>query len=196
MLLAALGLFLLSVHVSSQVAGADLHVWPGVLACGVLTAARAVPGAWRDTLAPGTHYVLITGALAWAAGAFDVFARAFAALPLVLFWIEVAARRGVVRYDPTTSRFLLTRSSLYGILRVAGALVEARTEVPARIVRLLPLAAASIETVGMRLVGHGDSYTFSVTDRAFASYVILKSGLFVALPYLEDALATPPAYLR
>lgn len=194
-ILTYLSVFLLSAHVSSQVARADIHVWPAALALATVDAARrARGGGCADALAPGTHFLVAFGGLAWAVDAFGVFARAFASLPLTLFLLQIAQRRGLVHYDVSSSRFVVVRASAYALLRATGEVLRVRASVPVRIVRLVPFAVGLLETAGMRVLGHGGAYAFSVSSDDFVVYSTLKSAAFLAAPYLEDALATPPGW--
>lgn len=201
--------FLLTAHVASELAAPhDVRVrlpyyfLPGGVATAVVAFALFLPpppgAASLVTLLYGfgIEYPVGWGVAAWIAGVFDVFAVAFACAPLLLYPLAVAKRCDLVRYDPTTAPFVLSRAACYGGLRAVGVLLvrETSSAIPPAFARLLPLAAASIETLGMSYAGSSGSYTFESSSPMFAMYALLKSAVFVALPVLEDALAQPPAW--
>ena len=100
----------------------------------------------------------------------------------MLFCLEVADARGLLRYDLRARGFYVTRSTAYAALRALTAATP-----PRGLARLVPLLVATLETVGMAAHGGGaGSYAFA-TRAEFASYALLKSGVFVALPLLEEA---------
>jgi hypothetical protein len=185
-----LGLLLLSAHVTAEVAmvarGGDSHrrfflvFWPGALLSGALACAPVRLSEVRGT---GVEGLLLAAALAWWARVLDVFALAYVGCALVLFCLEVADARGLLRYDLRARGFYVTRSTAYAALRA----LSAATPLPRGLVRLVPLLVATAETLGMAVHGGGaGSYAFP-TRADFASYALLKSAIFVALPLLEAA---------
>lgn len=199
MFLPAVGLLLLSAYVGAQcVADAVVPWWwlAGAAAAAVSGAAPLFVVAPRHLLAPGVHYAVAVGAAAWAAGVFPVYARAVAATPLLLVWLEWAHARGRVRYDPTTAAFAHSRAVGYAALRSLTAAVATRnpTSFPRGVARLVPLAASTLETLGMLVLGWRTSYDLP-RPADFAAYAVLKAVVFAALPLLEEALATTPPWV-
>lgn len=144
----------------------------------------------QSTLHFGILYPVLWGTLASLTGTFAEYATAFACAPLLLYPLSVAHRRGgLLRYDPDTASFVLSRASLYAALRAASRLLQDAPPLHLRpsLARLLPLAAATAETGGMLLWSSSSSYTFSSHSLQFAVYATLKSAVFVTLPVLEEA---------
>ena len=128
--------------------------------------------------------LLAAVAIAAATGTLRVFCLAYALTPLILVWIEASSR---ATYSIDSNYFVLTRSASYASVRALAQLAADRGAIAPRVARLAPFALASLETLGMRVVGT-DSYTFGVAGREFAVYATIKSAVFLALPELEQAL--------
>lgn len=194
-------LFLLCAHVAYEIAkGERAGIFAPAAAAAAAADFVARECAWwtrsslQAVLMPAL-VVAIPGAGFAALGVFDVYAAAYATAPLILVWLQVLhAHERWILYDPSTVRFVATRSASYAALRALGRVVCEAAAVPRRIERLIPLAAASMETMGMMVAlgaapiaaatGSIIGYTFD--GPALLSYATLKSAVFVLLPILED----------
>lgn len=139
----------------------------------------------RDVVDCGVLYVVGFAGTARAVDAFDVFATAYVTCALLLAFLLVAHARGVVAYPANTASFVLTRSALYAFVRAMGAVV--RRAYPdaytASIDRLVLLGLATVETIGMLVLGQS-----AYPPAHIATYALLKTGVFACLPLLEDVL--------
>ena len=184
--LLALSVVLLSAHVTTVCLG---HVRVYLLVPGVATSlaslAVALPsGSWTDPFRSGIHYHVVYALVAWGVRALDVYCLAYALCALITACVDLAHARGLVAYDPTTSYFVITRSSLYALLRtLSHVLVREVAVFPIAVEYLVPVGVATLETLGMYV--RTSAYTFSQTSVTFAVYAVVKSGLFLALPVVE-----------
>ena len=74
------------------------------------------PALPRSVGRSGILFVITNGGVAVGLGVGVEFAVAYAACALILAWIVVAQAQGLVRYDADTAAFVLSRSSLYGLI--------------------------------------------------------------------------------
>lgn len=142
--------------------------------------------AWIDALMPLT-YLITWGGIAVGMNVLYEFAVAFACTPLILVWLYVY--RSKVKYDLDSVAFVWSRSSLYAGIRAVSAWgVREGWIASAAWSRLIPLGLATAESVLMYVCDSQDSYTFAMHSLDFATYACLKSVVFVAVPWVEDAL--------
>lgn len=132
---------------------------------------------------PLVQIVCVT--LSVVSGVFFTFATAYAATLMILIWIYVAAEFGLVNYDVSNRYFVLNRSTLYASVRAVTQFLVLRAGVPVRVGRLVPFMVASFETCGM-FNQESKAYDFSVTSPQFATYMTMKSVIFILLPLLEE----------
>lgn len=194
----AASVLLTSAYVTTVVVD-DPRLWlaggAALLACAAFLG-MLPSGPWRDVLRSGVHYQACFVALAWALDAVRVYCVAYAAAILLLAWIDLAHARGLVGYDPTTARFVVTRSCTYALLRTLSHVAAREWDaVPSAVERLTPFVLSGAETAGMYVLGPGDAYTFGSHTPEFWVYSALKAAVFLLLPELEGRLvAHPPAW--
>lgn len=140
---------------------------------------------YRSVLSPLIH--IGNAFLAEILGVFTVFATAYTTISLVIVWIYVLGMFGMVNYNEREQHFFLQSSTAYALLRGGGELLVIYAFVSCRLARLLPFAAATVETLAMVCL-RSQSYTFGVTGPRFVIYAVLKWSLFLSLPLLEDVL--------
>jgi hypothetical protein len=159
----------------------------GALGCaaGAFSIEAWSPAFPRSLYASGALYVVVNGGVAAGLGVGVEFAVAYAACALILAWIVVAQAQGLVRYDANTASFVLSRSSLYGLLRGVLAFGVREDWFARSASRLVMLGVATAETIGM-WVWSSDAYAFAPGSRRFATYALLKTALFAAAPLAED----------
>ena len=146
--------------------------------------------AGRAALRPQVHLLVLAGGLGAIGGVFVQFAIAYTATPLLLYWLELAAAQQLLMYDLHTQGFILTRSTLYASIRAASYWVVDKLRAPHTWVRLTPLAVSTAETIMMVVANNRNVYTFAWPSARFLRYATLKASAFVAIPLLEEALAT------
>lgn len=195
--LAGAGAALLAAHVGGELADVALGTALGAprayfvspaAACAVAAYALALPrGPWSDLLAQRTHYLIAFAALAWWASVLPTFALAFAATPLIGWWVFLADARGLVRYEVHDASFYVTRGTGYALMRAAPQAAVVHLGLDPRLARLAPLGVATLETLGMIALDLR-SYAFGARSARFVTYALLKSAVFVCVPLLEEAL--------
>lgn len=154
-------------------------------AAGAFAIEAWTPALPRNAYDSGVLYVVANGGIAVGVGVGVEFAVAYTACALILAWIVVAQAQGLVRYDANTASFVLTRSSLYGLLRALLTAGEREVWLTRAASRLVVLGVASVETAGMWACG-SDAYAFAPGSRRFATYALLKTAAFAAAPLAED----------
>lgn len=187
-------LFLVSLYTAHEIVSGDAPAyWAiGALALAIAHASQdLIPtetacAAVRAVAAPQVHLLLLAGALGAVGGVFLEFAVAYTVTPLLLYWLELAAARNLLLYDLHAPGFVLTRSTSYASLRAASYWVVQQLGGRRAWVRLTPLVASTVETVGM--IFWEDAYAFSWPSPRFFRYATLKAAAFAALPLLEEAL--------
>lgn len=136
---------------------------------------------FRTGLAHHVVYLLVS----WFIDAFVVYCIAFACAPFILWWIDVAHARGLVKYDPQTSYFLISRATVYALVRsTTHALVREVDAIPAQFELLAPVTIASIETLLM-IVQQTTAYAFTVSSGPFLVYTLLKTTVLLVVPRFE-----------
>ena len=186
-LLTASSVFLVSAHVTTTLLGDPrTYFLLAALATTSVNLLVTLPtGRWSDYVRSGIAYHIVYAIVAWVIDAFVVYCIAYASSLLILVWIDLSHARGVVTYDPTTSYFIVTRGSLYAIIRaVTHTLVREFDHIPMQVELFAPVTLATIETVGM-FVYRSTAYTFAVTSYAFVVYALFKTIIFLAVPRLE-----------
>lgn len=143
------------------------------------------PALPRSVANSGILFVIANGGVAVGLGVGVEFAVAYAACALILAWIVVAQAQGLVRYDSDTAAFVLSRSSLYGLIRSLLVYFEREAWIGRSASRLVVLGIATAETVGMWFA-RSDAYAFAPGTRTFGTYALLKTGVFATVPLLED----------
>lgn len=116
------------------------------------------------------------------------FAVSYLTSSLILFWILVARRGGIVLYNPNTAMFVFTRGSLYATIRcifVIGCrnlewLTLSRSHV-------FILVIPTIETFLMWMCNDG-SYNYGHSPTLGATYALLKTCIFSSVPLLDDII--------
>ena len=189
-LLCACSLFLLSAHVAA--AWLDRRdvpylLWPGV-AAGVGALALELPaGPWRDYWRFGMQYHAPHLVLAVVLDCVDVYALAVSSAFVIVYALDVCHARGLLRYDPTSASFVVSRAAAYGLVRVLSYVTTRETNASA-VELLTPAALGLLETLGMILRGNASSYPFAYGSRRFAVYAVAKTAILLGLPVLERAL--------
>ena len=145
--LAGAGAALLAAHVGGELADVALGTALGAprayfvspaAACAVAAYALALPrGPWSDLLAQRTHYLIAFAALAWWASVLPTFALAFAATPLIGWWVFLADARGLVRYEVHDASFYVTRGTGYALMRAAPQAAVVHLGLDPRLARLV-----------------------------------------------------------
>ncbi len=186
-------MFVLSVAIGYDLASEGRSSWILYSSLGVSTVVALVGGsssrewrmwweAWRPFI-----YLVSWGSASVALRVFQEFAIAFTLTPFILVWLHV--HRDKLKYESTTPDFIWSRSSLYAGIRAVSAWTVREQHIPYQwFPRLLPLALATLESVGMYVLDTKTSYTFAMHSSDFLTYVTLKSVVFAAVPWLEDAL--------
>ena len=162
-------------------------LWPGV-AAGVGALALELPnGSWRDYWRFGVQYHALGVLLGVLLECVDVYAVAVCAGFVLVYALDVCHARGLLRYDPTTASFVVSRAAAYGLVRVVSYVTARETGVLA-VELLTPVALGLLETGGMAARGNEAFYPFAFGSRRFAVYAVAKSALLLGLPVLERAL--------
>ena len=187
--------FFLAAHVASEVTllitgdttRSSSWLWIGLAIFGPIAFARALPPGPVTDVWNATPLLLVCALpIVWYLGVLLEFVVAFAVSPAILFWIDVADRRGIVRYDVSRIHFTVSRQSTYAVLRALSRLCVVRFDLPVNSLSLVPFALSSLETIGMIFLTK-KSYEFR-NQLDFARYASLKASIFIITPIIEGAL--------
>lgn len=164
--------------------------WGVAFVAAVLAFASNVAPTVAEWRATNLHILLVVGSIAWVLDVLGAFGIAYTACILVLVWIHLAHSRDLVRYDPRTADFVVTRSTTFAALY--AILVYAERSISYwYLLRFVPFLVGTVETVGMLVLGTS-SYTF--TSLQFVEYTMLKSVVLVGVPQLCRTLERGPPW--
>ena len=150
----------------------ELHTW------------RVARHVW-DT---GIPFVVVYVSIAIAADVLLEFAVSYVTATLVLLWILVARREGVVLYEPDRAPFVFTRCSLYAMLRAALAFTQRHWAwLTVSRAHLAFLLIPTAETLIM-FIGRDASYRYDRSPTLGTTYALLKTCVFLAVPALDEIL--------
>ena len=164
-----------------------LPLWPVTLLCGAtLLAVEASAWGTPPALAFFQPYAMYIAAIALAmTQAAPSLLAAFFSVPLILFPLDLLHQYAKVNYETQSVGFVVSRSAFYAVFRAVCALL--RSHIPLAADRLIVVAAATLETIFMVAVS-SKSYAFSTRSRAFVSYALVKTSVFLWLPWFEELL--------
>jgi hypothetical protein len=187
----AAALFLLSVYATTLVT--DRPRWEfavASIACTALSFAselhtrRILVYAWDTGIPSLVVYVCI----AYAGRVLMEFSVSYATSSLILVWILVARREGIVLYDPDRASFVFTRCGLYAVLRAALVFTGQHWDWFATSrAHLTLLLIPTAETLIMWF-GRDTSYRYDRSRTLGVTYALLKTSVFVILPLLDEVL--------
>lgn len=142
----------------------------------------------RHTWDTGIPLVVVYASVAAAANVLLEFVVSYVTAMLVLLWILVARKEGVVLYEPDRAPFLFTRCSLYAVLRAAVAFARGHWEwLTVSRAHLAFLLIPTAETLLM-FVGRDASYRYDRSPTLGTTYALLKTCVFLAVPALDEIL--------
>ena len=90
----------------------------------------------------------------------------------------------MVNYNLDSLQHTLSSMTLYSIIRGFSAYFV-NIGMPISVSRILPFLLANTETIFM-IIAKSEAYTFKTRSLLFVFYAILKSSMFLFLPFLED----------
>lgn len=187
----AVALFLISAYVTTLIA--DRPRWEfGVASIAPTTLSfvselhtwRILSYVW-DT---GIPFTIVYACMAYAGRVFMEFAVSYVTSSLILVWILVAGREGIVLYNADRASFVFTRCGLYAALRALFVFTGQRWEwFTASRAHLTLLLIPTSETLLMWF-GQDTSYRYDRSRTLGVTYALLKAAVFVVLPLLDEFL--------
>lgn len=152
----------------------ELHTW------------RILSYVWET----GIPFPFVYACIAYACRVFMEFAVSYVTSSLIILWILVAGREGIVLYNADRAPFVFTRCGLYAALRallvVAGQRWEWFTKSRAQLTLLM---IPTTETLLMWF-GRDSSYRYDRSRTMGVTYALLKTAVFVVLPLLDEFIYT------
>lgn len=176
---------LLSAHMSATILGETRLILVAAPVAIVAFAYELPSGAPSDWHRVTVVLHVLAAAFAWMVESLSVYLAAFAVTPLITVWIDIARARGLVCYDSTTSYFLLSRSVAYAVTRTLLHVVVRTAALPES-VDYLAIATLSLVESGLMFAYRSTAYSFDYWSSQFATYVCLKTTVFLSLPLLEQ----------
>jgi hypothetical protein len=116
----------------------------------------------------------------------DYLAASFT-VPVIMLILEIGSHRSILNYDIQNLYFVYSRTTFYATLRCSFKLLVSYNVLEARVVRLFPLIFSFLETAAM-YIGKTTAYAFEARSVTFAAYAVVKAGVFLTLPLLEEAV--------
>jgi len=187
----AIALFLLSAYVTTLVT--DRPRWEFAVASIASTTLSFVSElhTWRlpayvwDT---GIPFTVVYACVAFAGRVLMEFAVSYVTSSLILLWILVAGREGIVLYNADRAPFVFTRCGLYAASRAMLVFTEQHWGwFTTSRAHLTLLVIPTTETLLM-LFGRDASYCYDRSRTLGVTYALLKTSIFVTLPLLDDVL--------
>ena len=117
---------------------------------------------------------------------FDYLAASFS-VPIIMLMLEIGSHRSILKYDIQTLYFVYSRTTFYATLRCSFKLLISYNVLEAHTVRLFPLIFSLLETTVM-YIGRTTAYAFEARSVTFAAYAVVKTGVFLSLPILEEVI--------
>tara|TARA_X000000368_G_scaffold418346_1_gene417685 strand:+ start:362 stop:973 length:612 start_codon:yes stop_codon:yes gene_type:complete len=187
----AVALFLLSAYVTTLIT--DRPHWEFAIASIASTTLSFVSElhTWNilsyvwDT---GIPFPIVYACIAYAGRVFVEFAVSYVTSSLILLWILVAGREGIVLYNADRASFVFTRCGFYAALRAVLVFTGQRWDwfTKSR-AHLMLLAIPTSETLLMWF-GRDSSYRYDRSRTLGVTYALLKTAVFVVLPLLDEFL--------
>lgn len=138
----------------------------------------------------GVQFPVVYACVAYAGRVLMEFAVSYVTSSLILVWILVASREGMVLYNADRASFVFTRCGLYAALRAILVFTGQRwVWFTTSRAYLTLLVLPTIETLLMWL-GRDQSYRYDRSRTLGATYALLKTSVFVVLPLLDDIIYT------
>lgn len=187
----AVALLLLSAYVTTLVA--DRPRWEFAVASiasttlsfvSELHTRRILAYVW-DT---GIPFPIVYACVAYAGQVLVEFAVSYVTSSLILLWILVAGREGVVLYNADRASFVFTRCGLYAALRTVLVFMEQRWEwFTASRAHLTLLLIPTTESLIMWF-WRDTSYRYDRSRTFGVTYALHKTSVFVVLPLLDEVI--------
>lgn len=134
----------------------------------------------------GIPFPVVYACVAYAGRVFMEFAVSYVTSSLILLWILVAGREGIVLYNADRAPFVFTRCSLYAALRALLVFTGQRWEwFTASRAHLTLLAIPTVESLLMWF-GRDTSYRYDRSRTLAVTYALLKTAVFAVLPLLDE----------
>jgi hypothetical protein len=187
----AVALLLISAYVTTLVA--DRPRWELAVASIAATTLSFVSElyTWRivsHVWGTGVPFPIVYACMAYAGRVFMEFAVSYVTSSLILVWILVAGREGIVLYNADRASFVFSRCGLYAALRAVLVFAGQRWEwFTTSRAHLTLLVVPTSETLLMWF-GRDTSYRYDRSQTLGVTYALLKTAVFVALPLLDEFL--------